>query len=91
MGFLNVSHVVELQGARGGRLAAPNYPAPGPSRASLRARLLAPPRHTLTLALHGATLAPPLVPIEESLEEPKEMKQIEPCGLGNGWIEVFNL
>lgn len=73
--FLNVSHVVELGPVRGGRVCAPNWPGVAPPRAIMRARLLAPPRNTLTLALHRARLA---VPVREEA----------PCGEGNGWIEV---
>ncbi|XP_063827943.1 cubilin-like [Ostrinia nubilalis] len=84
VGFLNLSHVVELRSARGGRLAPPNYPGAAPSQALVRARILAPPRHTLAIALHAARLATP--PVAED-----EDSKSEPCGENNGWIEVSSM
>ncbi|CAG9794076.1 unnamed protein product [Diatraea saccharalis] len=76
VGFLNVSHVVEVW-AGGGQLAPPNWPGAAPARASLSTRLLALPRHTLALALHRAALPPDDRPHHAS-----------PCGPGHGWIQV---
>ncbi|RVE40046.1 hypothetical protein evm_015304 [Chilo suppressalis] len=76
VGLVNVSHVVSL--TAGGRLAAPNWPAAGPTQATIQSRLLAPQAHTIALSLHRAA------PVSAAYQASPDA----PCGAGNPWIQV---